>query len=272
MILSGCGSTAGEGMYVGTHVGAIFGTAIGGLNGGPRGADLGMLVGAVAGAAVGAAVGDAAEKARMEQYEQERQRRYEERTGNRNQGYDYPQGGYDDSGFDPTHSGDDRIDFETGDVAATQGEPTFHVGGTSPTDPSEGRSLSVEQLGRMKPTYRFRPMIELRNVVFMDADGDGAIVAGEQCQVMFDIMNNSSHPVYHIAPTVAETTGNRQITISPALRIDSIPARQGVRYTATVYAGKRLKDGEINIQVAVNTDDSGNAPKVEQFCIPTRRK
>lgn len=284
LLLSGCGTTAGEGAYVGGQFGAILGSAIGGISGGPRGSDLGTVVGVAGGAMIGAVIGSAAEKAQQARYE-ERQRERDARYGRhdvvRHDDSRAADGSAvsrqtDDSGFDPTNSGDDRITFDD----APQGYPAG--GDIAAGSPAAGevyttvqpRTVTVEQLERSMPGYRMRlsPLIEICRPGFVDRDGDGIIRAGEECRVSFEIMNRSSMTVYDITPTVIETTGNKHIHISPSIRVESIEPGKGVRYTATVMADKRLKDGEAVIKVAVAQGDREITSQVEEFRVETRRK
>lgn len=267
LLFGGCGTYTGEGAYVGGQFGSVLGSAIGGISGGHRGSDIGTLVGMAGGAAIGAVVGSAADKAQQEKYGQqqrERDRRYGRGDDGDvySRGNAYDDGGDDGSGFDPTNSGDDRIMFDEGatdDGVYTTVEPC---------------TVSVDQLRHTLPGYRMRlsPLIEVRNASFIDRDGDGVIRAGEECKVSFEIMNRSSMTLYDIQPTVVETTGNKHIHISPGIRVESIGPRRGVRYTATVQADRRLKNGEAVIRVAVAQGDKDITSQVEEFRIKTLRK
>lgn len=279
LMLEGCGTYTGEGAAVGGEFGSILGSAIGGISGGRRGSDIGTIVGMAGGAIVGAAVGSAADRAEQEKYEQHK-RDYEQRRAQRQAqqgGYDgYPQsdnGGYspaDNSGFDPSNSGDDRIDFG----GAAPSVPAQPLPSSVPARTVDAQSMSVEQLSRMTPGYGYRlnPMIEIRNAVFHDADGDGVLRSGEQAQVSFEIMNNSRQTLFNVTPTVIETTRNKHIRISPNIRVESILPNRGVRYTATVMADSRLKDGEAVFRVAVTQGQNDITSQMKEFVVPTRRK
>lgn len=273
LTLSSCNST-GEGAYMGSQIGAVLGSAIGGIAGGWRGSDIGTVVGMAGGAVAGAAVGNANEKARMKDYERERneraQRRHESqmRVQDRQmqaQGqpdaYGNASGGYaeaDDSGFDPTHSGDDRIVFDAGN------EPV-----------QASAELSVDQLSNLNRDsrkFKIRPAIEVRRVTFTDADGDGQIGSGEECKVSFEIMNNTREVMHNLRPFVADTTGNKRISISQSILVESIAPGTGVRYTATVLGGRKLKDGTAVLRVGVEHDGRKIAAEDELLTITTRRR
>lgn len=281
LLVSGC-KTTGEGAYIGAQFGTILGSAIGGISGGWRGSDIGTVVGMAGGAAVGAAIGSANEKADREKYEAHRRERAARARQNTNAaareyGYDGQQtGGQDDSGFDPTNSGDDRIVFENGDVRGT-----YPVDDATASGENTGGEVSLRQLERMtsgagridrhgKPT--FRPTIEVRKMTFTDADGDGILSAGESGKVMFEIMNNSPEEIRNIRPVVSDTTNNKRISISPSILVESIAPGMGVRYTATVLGDRRLKDGEIVILAGVEHDGRMVTTENETLKIATRRK
>ena len=84
----------------------------------------------------------------------------------------------------------------------------------------------------------------VRHAVITETQNDGVLVRGEECTAVFEIMNTSDNAVFDVQPFVEDATGNKHIKISDNLRIESIGPRQGVRYTATILADKRLKDGD----------------------------
>ena len=72
ILLSGCGTYAGEGAFVGASFGSVIGSAVGGISGGFRGSDIGTLVGMAGGAVVGGAIGAQADNARQTQIAESR--------------------------------------------------------------------------------------------------------------------------------------------------------------------------------------------------------
>ena len=244
MLLSSC-STTESGASNGAFFGSILGSAIGGITGGYRGSDIGTIVGMAGGAVVGAAIGQASEK--------EEQRKYDEYMRRRNDqsGFD-PNNGGDQSGFDPNNGGDDRIVME---------------------EEVPSNTVSLDELKRMEGfNVNINESIHLRHEDFSDANGDGFITPGEECKVSFEIMNNSDVEIFDVIPTVIETTGNKHIHISPTVRIESIRPHQGVRYTATVLADKRLKDGNAVIRVTVTQGRNDIASMAKEFNITCKRQ
>ncbi|NPD92434.1 hypothetical protein [Xylanibacter muris] len=268
LLLYGCRSSS-EGAYNGAMFGSMLGSAIGGIIGGYGGSDIGQVVGMAGGAAVGAAVGNANEKKAREAYScRAADDAYPEAVSSGSSSY-----GGNDSGFDPSNGGDDRISFDETSGSYLSVSVSGGVSTNVVPDEISTQSLSVEQLAKLAPGYsvRFNPLVEIRNATFSDADGDGILSSGEKCTVAFDIVNNSSEVLYDVRPTVFESTGNKRIHISPGIRVESIAPYKGVRYTAMVVADKKLKDGEAVIKVAVAQGDRELTSSIHEFNIVTRR-
>lgn len=263
LLLSSCGTYTGQGAYVGAQFGTILGSAVGGLSGGWRGSDAGAIIGMAGGAAIGAAIGAAADQREADRYEDYRR----ERAARRHDRDAVTPPPADDSGYDSSNSGDDRVDFgisgPTDDQAAAV--PVGPTGKPSGTVSGE-KTVSVTDLQRM------RPAIELRNIRIDGVRQEGVIHAGEQCRVVFEIMNRSNYTLHDVQPLVNELTGNKHLHVSPNLHIESIAPGTGVRYTATVLADKRLKDGQAVLRVAVAHHDREQESLTRQFTFVTRRK
>ncbi|MBQ9230569.1 MAG: hypothetical protein IJ190_05225 [Prevotella sp.] len=254
LLVSSCGTYTGQGAYAGATFGSILGSAIGGISGGWRGSDIGTIVGMAGGAAVGAAIGAAADQKQQEKIEG-----YHKRVEQRERQYDNQQGSYDqgsyqsgDSGFDATNSGDDRIDIG---IEGPKGEVT------APTS-------RVERMDNSHAAER----IVIRNARFMDNNQDGVLKAGEECKISFEIMNYSGRTLYDVQPMVYEVTGNKNLHISPNLHVESIAPNSGVRYTATVLAGKKLKDGTAKIRVGATVGSRELSAQEKEFTVVTRKK
>ena len=274
LALASCGTYTGSGAATGATFGTILGSAIGGITGGPRGSDVGTLVGMAGGAALGAAVGSAADKAKQEEYRRYMEYRDSRYGGGQGRGdwheggsaYNPPRQQADESGFDPTHSGDDRIVMED-------------EGGSHPQYGNAGRpvaapSVSVDELKATMPGYKLavNKGIEVRNISFADAGGDGALSRRESAKVSFEVMNFGGVTLYDVHPMVVESTGNKHVHVSPPLRVESIAPGRGVRYTATVFADSRLKDGEAVLRLGVVQGDKEITSQVRELRVPLRKR
>ncbi len=261
VLLTSCGTYAGSGAYTGGMFGSILGSAIGGISDGPRGSDVGTLVGLVGGAVVGAAVGNAADEKRQSDLEQYRADKAERAAARAQRQQSYASSStYDsyDSGYDATNSGDDRLyDFSSSD----------YTGSYSAQQPETSMQSRVEGLGS---AYSYSPSIEVRNARFVDDNQDGTLQRGEYAKVIFEVYNSSEATLYDVVPTVVETSGNKRISISPSMHIESLQPGKAVRYTAMVKADNRLKDGNAAFEVLVIQGNT-TISKVTHFTIPTRR-
>lgn len=260
VLVSSCMTAAGAGAYAGSSLGSVVGSAIGGIAGGPRGSDVGTLIGMAGGAIVGGAIGNSADKqAKAEQSERLGQRneriQRQKRAAARNQQYDDDtyahsyddtythsyndsyNGTYDNQEIDPsqmvdnTNSGNDCIDFNA---------DTTRYGSSS---------VSASTLERADAER-----LEIKNVSFTDANGDGILEADEEGKMVFEIYNHSDLPVFGIIPTVKEAEDNRHIHISPSILVEQIGPGSGIRYTASVKADRRIKDGEARLLVSAEHD------------------
>lgn len=267
LLVSSCTTGAGAGAYAGSSLGSVLGSAIGGIVGGPHGSDVGTIFGMAGGAVVGGALGDAAEKKQaQEQHEvlsRRNQRIQREKAQHRSaQQYDDDtyasgnSGNYVGDDFDPSqmvdnsNSGDDRIDFgapsSSGANAPMSNAPMSNAPSSQSVDASR-----VEQIyGNAKSDGK----LTIRNVRFADSNGDGMLSGDEIGRVSFEIYNETDAPIYNFDPSVVEAEANKRIYISPSVRVENIMPGQGLRYTATVKADRRIKDGEIRLLVSAQKE------------------
>lgn len=252
LLASSCTTGAGAGAYAGSSLGSVLGSAIGGIIGGPHGSDVGTIVGMAGGAAVGGAIGNAADQQqRREQSEvlARRNQRIQREKAQRNQTMQYGDDTYvsggnavayssQDANIDPAqmvdenNSGDDRIDFGMQPATNSSAAGASHV-----------ETIRANSINNGKLT--------IRNVRFSDETGDGKLSGDETGRVTFEIYNNTELPVYNFDPTVVEAEANKRIYISPSVHVENIMPGQGLRYTATVKADRRIKDGQIKLLVSV---------------------
>ncbi len=249
--------TSCVGAGVGGVLGGALGSAIGGISGGPRGSDIGMLVGAMGGAMVGAAIEANADQqaanqqaADQQQYQAEKARLAANREARQNMNYT-PVDSYnystDDSGFDPTNSGDDRVDIDFGD----------------------GSNVEAVPFDNLEASTR-APKIEIHNIRFSDSNNTNTIERGELCQISFEIYNAGDATAYDIEPSVVETANNGRIQVSPSILIESLAAHKGVRYTARLGAKSSLKNGMANFTITCTVDGQPTGEGAT-FSVPTTK-
>lgn len=122
-----------------------------------------------------------------------------------------------------------------------------------------------------EPSYRIeRTNLKIHNIRFIDDNRDHAISSGESSKVIFEIINEGDRTAYNVVPVVVETTGMKRIYISPSVMLEQIAPNDGVKYTANMSAGDKIKTGEINIRIAV-ADEFGQEYDWQEFSLPTQR-
>lgn len=263
VLMSGCGTgndNTAAGGFMGAQLGSILGSAIGGISGGSRGSDIGTIVGMAGGAMVGAVVGNAADKADQRRYEEYKSQRRSQRSYDNTSDYsDYrtdENNDAKDSGFDPANGGDDIIDF--GDNTAPM--PSDN-GGT--LNLGESSSMHIDGLERNTP------MIELRNVRFVNEAGNLTLRRGEIAKIVVEVYNRTSDYIYGVQPQVVETTGNKHVFVSSPILVEKIAPGRGIRYTAMVKADRRIKDGEISFAVSAKENANQNSSETKTITVRT---
>lgn len=140
----------------------------------------------------------------------------------------------------------------------------------------EEYSYRIERTQPYPPQYEARPLpsaidcLKIRNIRFIDDNRNHVIDSGENCKVIFEIINEGDKTAYNVVPVVAETTGMKRLYISPSVMIEQITPRDGVKYTANINAGERIKTGNVVIRIAV-ADEYGDEYDWQEFSLPTQR-
>lgn len=255
LLVSSCTTGAGAGAYAGSSLGSVLGSAIGGIVGGPHGSDVGTIFGMAGGAVVGGALGDAAEKAQHRSAQQ-----YDDDTYASGNSRSYSNGGnsanYVGDDFDPSqmvdnsNSGDDRIDFG----APSSSGANATMGNAPMSNAPSSQSVDASRVEQIYGNAKSDGKLTIRNVRFADSNGDGMLSGDEIGQVSFEIYNETAAPIYNFDPSVVEAEANKRIYISPSVRVENIMPGQGLRYTATVKADRRIKDGEIRLLVSAQKE------------------
>ena len=117
----------------------------------------------------------------------------------------------------------------------------------------EVREVRVQKY-KKQPVQQPISQLKLRKIRFIDDNRSHVIDAGENSKIIFEIMNEGRNPVYNVVPVMVE---------------EILPG-EGIRYTASIYAGEKLKDGEVTFRVAV-ADENGVICDSQEFTLPTQR-
>lgn len=135
-----------------------------------------------------------------------------------------------------------------------QEEYSYRIERTQPYPPQSGRQPQASAIDHLR----------IRNIRFIDDSRNHVINSGENCKVIFEIMNEGNKTAYNVVPVVVETTGMKRIYISPSVMIEQITPRNGVKYTANISAGERIKTGNVTIRIAI-ADEYGDEYDWQEF-------
>ena len=161
-----------------------------------------------------------------------------------------------ESGFDPANGGDDIIDFGDNTAPMPNGN-----GGT--LNLGESSSMHIDGLERNTP------MIELRNVRFVNEAGNLTLRRGEIAKIVVEVYNRTSDYIYGVQPQVVETTGNKHVFVSSPILVEKIAPGRGIRYTAMVKTDRRIKDGEISFAVSAKENANQNSSETKTITVRT---
>lgn len=145
--------------------------------------------------------------------------------------------------------------------------------GNAVTTPRQEKVVVEERYPENAPTEPYYAPSGLRvtNIRFIDDNRNHTIDAGENCKLVFDIVNEGDVSAYNITPIVEEVSGMKHIGISPSAQISYLPQGDKVRYTAAIAGGKRLKSGEAVFRV-YTTESNGAVSVTQEFSLPTAKR
>lgn len=138
-----------------------------------------------------------------------------------------------------------------------------------------GNAISASRQKEEQPPQLQQPIVsvpdlKIRNIRFIDDNRNHVIDAGESSKIVFEVVNEGRTTINDIVPSVVEVSGMKHIYISPPVMIEQIAPGEGIRYTATISAGSKLKQGEVIFRVAVAAGDFTEVDW-QEFSLPTQR-
>jgi len=113
--------------------------------------------------------------------------------------------------------------------------------------------------------------LKLRRIRFIDDSRTRSINAGENSKVIFEVMNEGNKAAYNVVPIVEQVTKMKHIDISPSVMVEKIIPGEGIKYTATIYAGPKLRDGDVTLRIAV-ADENGTICDSQEFTVPAHSR
>lgn len=112
--------------------------------------------------------------------------------------------------------------------------------------------------------------LRIENVHFISDDLQQLIRPEGAYKITFEVINKGAECATTVIPKIEETSGKKRLHISPSLVIDQIAPHSGIRYTATVRTGKKIKTGEAIFRISIGDAENREYDWLE-FAIPTEK-
>lgn len=149
-------------------------------------------------------------------------------------------------------SDDSRGTFTGSAIGAVAGAMIGNVI-NSPKDADDVATSTTQADSDDEQNYSLLDKIEMRNIFLHTANGNETITANSESKLSFEIINRSNKKI-NIYPVVE--CSNSKIAISKIEPTEALLPNEGVRYTLTVRAGKRLRSGESDIDIYIAIDET----------------
>lgn len=118
-----------------------------------------------------------------------------------------------------------------------------------------GRPSKRKGVGRAPATLSgLKRDIRIVNVRFIAPSNGATLTAGETATVSYDIINVTSGTVPLLVPKMEFKRKSSHITLSPMQNIVDLPSGEGVRYSVTLTAGKKMKRGDNTLMLYLSAD------------------
>lgn len=108
--------------------------------------------------------------------------------------------------------------------------------------------------------------LKVRNVSFIDANGNRCLDRGEEATLIMDVYNTGDKTLYNVTPHI--TCSNRRVRISAPATVESLSPHRGIRYKTVVSASGRLSAEPLTFTVSFGRGSQAVRAKV--FTIRTR--
>ncbi len=113
--------------------------------------------------------------------------------------------------------------------------------------------------------------VRVTNVLFRGSSGDGVLRPGETATVSYDIINVTPREISLLVPRMQLSSQSKRIHISPMQNIMNISSGEGVRYSVTLTADRRLKSGDTELTFFLSCDNGASFTAMNTIRIRTKR-
>ncbi|MBR6806465.1 MAG: hypothetical protein IKM47_08180 [Bacteroidaceae bacterium] len=113
--------------------------------------------------------------------------------------------------------------------------------------------------------------VRIVNVKFLGTSGGATLSSGGTATVSYDIINVTSGNIPMLVPKMEFKHKAKNIAISPMQSIVDLPSGEGVRYTVTITAGERIKNGDNAVLLYLSADDGATFTLMNELPFETRK-
>lgn len=135
----------------------------------------------------------------------------------------------------------------------------------------ENKKKKVETKKTLGSLSGLKKDVRIVNVKFLGTSGGATLSSGETATVSYDIINVTSGNIPMLVPKMEFKHKAKNITISPMQSIVDLPSGEGVRYTVTITAGERIKNGDNVVLLYLSADDRATFTLMNELPFETRK-
>ncbi|MBE6268674.1 MAG: hypothetical protein E7092_06745 [Bacteroidales bacterium] len=135
----------------------------------------------------------------------------------------------------------------------------------------ENNKKKVEAKRTLGSLSGLKKDVRIVNVKFLGTSGGATLSSGETATVSYDIINVTSGNIPMLVPKMEFKHKAKNITISPMQSIVDLPSGEGVRYTVTITAGERIKNGDNAVLLYLSADDGATFTLMNELPFETRK-
>lgn len=113
------------------------------------------------------------------------------------------------------------------------------------------------------------PNLVVDDIYLEDANGNQTIDAGEDCRLVFIIVNNGRQNAINVQPVVTVEKGASYIKLSPPVVISQISSEDRITYSVKAKASSKLPDGKALFSIKIY-EQNGYGKDAETFTVATK--
>ncbi len=113
--------------------------------------------------------------------------------------------------------------------------------------------------------------VRIVNVKLATSSGTSALTPGETATVSYDIINVTPNNIPLLIPKMELKRNTSGIHISPMQDIVDLPSGDGVRYSVTLTAGKKVKKGSNTLLLYLSADGGSTFTMMNELHFETRK-